>query len=154
MPRTRRRNDANRSQRLGVAVAADALANEFPKAPAKEEIARFIHARLAQHLLFPGPPPPAAPASPCPAAYGPAEGRPWCQGRNSKTVILLNHHDVVAVDDYGTLKDLALCSRPAGSLNLDPACLPPAARRDLEERPLGLWPGRGPTCLYGLAPQV
>jgi len=121
------------------------------QSPGEGKVARFIHARLAQHPYFQAHPRRLR-LLPLPAAHGPAVVAALVQGRNSKTVILLNHHDVVAVDDYGTLKDLAFAPVRL-TRSLDPACLPPAARRDLES---GHWVfGRGVAdMLYGLALQA
>ena len=71
------------------------------KAPAKGKSPALSMPAWHNTPIF-RPTPPAAPAS-LPAAHGPAVAA-LVQGRNSKTVILLNHHDVVAVDDYGTLR--------------------------------------------------
>ncbi|MGI6366075.1 MAG: M20/M25/M40 family metallo-hydrolase [Bacillota bacterium] len=121
------------------------------QSPGEGKIARFIHSRLAEHPYFQ--------ANPrqlrlllLPAANSPAVVAALVRGRGERTVILMNHHDVVDVEDYGKLKPLAFKPMEL-TRSLDPETLPPAARHDLES---GDWVfGRGVMdMLYGLALQV
>lgn len=115
------------------------------------EIARFIHSRLAGHTYFRDNPDQLRLAS-LDAPNNPAIVAALVRGRGSKTVMFMNHHDVVDIEDYGTLKDLAFNPTKL-TKSLDPALLPEAAREDLLS---GEWVfGRGTMdMLYGLAIQV
>lgn len=121
------------------------------QSPGEGRIARFIHSRLAEHPYFQANPRQLR-LLPLPAANSPAVVAALVQGRGAKTVILMNHHDVVDVEDYGKLKPLAFDPVEL-TRSLDQEALPPAARQDLES---GDWVfGRGVMdMLYGLALQM
>lgn len=121
------------------------------ESPGEGKIAPFIHSHLAEHPYFQQNPNQlrlvtlAAPNIPAVVAA-------LIRGRGKQTVMFMNHHDVVDIEDYGTIKDLAFDPvKLTGSL--DPASLPEAARQDLQS---GEWVfGRGTMdMLYGLAIQV
>jgi arginine utilization protein RocB len=64
----------------------------------------------------------------------------WVKGRSDRTVVLLNHHDIVGLSDYGAYKELAL-DPIALTKAINPSILPPDAKEDLES---GEWLfGRG-----------
>lgn len=121
------------------------------ESPGEGEIARFIHSRLAEHPYFQAKPEMLR-LTPLPAANNPAVVTALVQGQGNRTVMFMNHHDVVEIEDYGTLKDLAFDPLKLTE-NLDPVKLPEAARQDLQS---GQWIfGRGTMdMLFGLALQL
>lgn len=121
------------------------------QSPGEGEIARFIHARLAKHPYFRKNPGQLRfqilEARNCPAVVA-----ALVRGPGKKTVMFMNHHDVVDVEDYGPLKELAFDPVKL-TQSLDPRQLNETARKDLLS---GDWVfGRGTMdMLYGLALQV
>jgi len=115
------------------------------------EIARFIHSKLAAHPYFQANPD-FLRLVPLDAPNSPAVVAALVRGRGEGTVMLMNHHDVVDVEDYGTLKNMAFDPVEL-TRSLDPATLPEAARIDLLS---GDWVfGRGTMdMLYGTAIQM
>lgn len=86
-----------------------------------------------------------------PAQNEPAVVAALVRGTGEQTIILLSHHDVVGIEDYGVYKDLAFKAEElTQALRQNPQVLPEAARIDLES---GEWLfGRGVMdMLYGLA---
>ncbi len=64
----------------------------------------------------------------------------YLQGKSDKTVVLLNHHDIVGLSDYGAYKELAL-DPISLTKAINPSILPPNVRSDLQS---GEWLfGRG-----------
>jgi len=115
------------------------------------EIARFVHAILAAHHYFQEHPQQLSMVD-IDAPNSPAVVTALVRGQGNKTVLLVNHHDVVDVEDYGTLKPLAF--DPVGlTQSLDPQTLPQSAKEDLLS---GDWIfGRGTMdMLYGLSIQL
>jgi len=122
------------------------------ESPGEGKIAKFIHSTLAAHPYFQ--------SNPGLLHLMPIEGAPnnpavvaaLVRGQGNKTIILMNHHDVVDIEDYGIYQDLAFNPFEL-TQNLDPATLPEAARADLLS---GHWIfGRGTMdMLYGLAIQL
>lgn len=116
------------------------------------EIARSIHSRLAEHSYFKQ-----NPELLCLVPIENAPGNPavvagLVRGKGNKTVMFMNHHDVVDVEDYGVMKAKAF-DPIALTQSLDPESLPEAARADLLS---GEWIfGRGTMdMLFGLAIQL
>jgi len=66
---------------------------------------------------------------------GDAQGRYFVtalvRGNSPKTVIMLNHHDVVGLSDYGSYQEMALTPLEL-TQKIDPNILPPEARQDWE----------------------
>lgn len=113
----------------------------------EKEIARFIHNTLAAHPWFT--------ANPDLLGLEPEQSPVvWglVRGKSGNTVVLLNHHDVVDIDDYGRYRKLAF-DPEALTRTLAPEHLPAAARKDLLS---GKWLfGRGTNDMkYGLALQL
>ena len=121
------------------------------QSPGESRIAREIHSRLANLPYFQ-----LHPANlrllPLAAPNNPAVVAALVRGKGRTGVILLNHHDVVGIEDYGIYKDLAFSPLEL-TRRLDPDSLPPAASQDLLS---GDWVfGRGTMdMLYGLALQL
>ncbi len=65
---------------------------------------------------------------------GDAQGRYFVtallRGNSPKTIVMLNHHDIVGLSDYGALAEVALHPEEL-TAKLDPAALPEEARADL-----------------------
>lgn len=121
------------------------------ESPGEGRIARFIQARLAEHPYFQGNPH-LLRLIPIEAPNNPAVVAALVRGKGDRTVILMNHHDVVDIEDYGILKPLAFNPEEL-TRSLNPDTLPQGARADLLS---GEWIfGRGTMdMLYGLAMQV
>lgn len=115
------------------------------------EIARFIHARLGNNPYFQSNPG-LLHLLPLPAANSPAVVAALVRGRSKKTVVLINHHDVVGTEDYGGFEPLAF-SPLALTAKLGPAALTPTAAADLAG---GQWVfGRGTMdMLFGVGLQL
>lgn len=115
------------------------------------EIARFIYSRLGNHPYF-RTNPALLRFLALPAPNQPGVVAALVRGKGDKTVLILNHHDVVEAEGYGPYKDLAF-SPLALTKALDPAALPAQAREDLAG---GEWVfGRGTMdMLFGLALQL
>ena len=114
------------------------------------KVARYVHSLLADNAYFEANPdqlhllPLAAPNSTAVVAA-------LVRGKGNKTVILLSHHDVVGIEDYGVYKNLAFKAEElTQALRSNPQILPQAAQADLLS---GEWLfGRGTMdMLYGLA---
>lgn len=114
----------------------------------EKEMALSVHNVLSSHPWFR--------QNPQLLAMEPQQGAPvvWglVQGRANNTIVLLNHYDVVDVDDYGPYRHLAFDPLEL-TRALDPDDLPPSARQDLLS---GQWLfGRGTMDMkYGLALQL
>lgn len=116
----------------------------------ENKVARLVHSILAANDYFKANPEQLQ-LLPLPAANEPAVVAALVRGKGNKTVILLSHHDVVGVDDYGVYKHLAFKAEElTAALRQNPSILPQAAQDDLAT---GEWLfGRGVMdMLYGLA---
>lgn len=125
--------------------------HSISQSPGEGRIARYIHSLLADLTYFQMHPHHLRLES-IAAPNEPAVVAALVKGQGPTCVILLNHHDVVDIEDYGVYKDLAFSPLELTG-SLDPASLPPAAAQDL---PSGDWVfGRGTMdMLYGLALQL
>lgn len=113
-------------------------------------VAQYVHSLLAANPYFQANPD-YLQLLPLPAENEPAVVAALVRGTGEQTIILLSHHDVVGIDDYGVYKDLAFKAEElTQALKQNPQMLPEAARIDLES---GEWLfGRGTMdMLYGLA---
>jgi arginine utilization protein RocB len=124
--------------------------HSISQSPGESRIAREIHSRLANlpyFQLYPS----QLRLQPIAAPNNPAVVAALVRGKGRTGIILLNHHDVVDIEDYGIYKKLAFAPLEL-TRSLDPGILPPAARGDLLR---GDWVfGRGTMdMLYGLALQ-
>lgn len=116
----------------------------------EREIAHYVHSLFEDNPYFQANPD-YLQLLPLPAANEPAVVTAMVRGRGKKTIVLLSHHDVVGVEDYGVYRDLAFHPQElTRALLKNPAVLPQDARIDLES---GDWLfGRGTMdMLYGLA---
>lgn len=113
-------------------------------------VAHHVHALLAANPYFQAHPDYLR-LLPLPADNEPAVVAALVRGQGERTIILLSHHDVVGIEDYGVYKDLAFKPEElTEAFKQNPDILPEAARRDLVS---GEWLfGRGTMdMLYGLA---
>ncbi len=116
----------------------------------ERKVADYVHSLLAANPYFQANPDYLR-LMPLPAANEPAVVAALVRGQGKQTIILLSHHDVVGIEDYGVYKDLAFKPEElTEAFKQNPDILPEAARRDLES---GEWLfGRGTMdMLYGLA---
>ncbi|MGI6343469.1 MAG: M20/M25/M40 family metallo-hydrolase [Bacillota bacterium] len=116
-------------------------------------VAHHVHSVLAANPYFQHHPEQLQ-LLPLPAENQPAVVAALVRGRGNRTIILLSHHDVVGVDDYGVYKHLAFRAEElTEALRENPGILPEAAQADLLS---GEWLfGRGTMdMLYGLAIQM
>lgn len=116
-------------------------------------VAHYVHSVLAANPYFQANPD-YLQLLPLPAENEPAVVAALVRGTGDQTIILLSHHDVVGIEDYGVYKDLAFKAEELTSaLKQNPQVLPEAARADLESREWLF--GRGTMdMLYGLAIQM
>ena len=115
-------------------------------------IARYVHSVLADHPYFKENPQ-LLRLDPIENAPGdPAIVAALVRGHGSKTVMFMNHHDVVDIEDYGVLKSKAFDPEEL-TRSINPETLPQEAGKDLLS---GDWVfGRGTMdMLYGLAIQM
>ena len=123
------------------------------QSPGEGKVARYVHSLLAANPYFQSNPEQLR-LLPLPAPNDPAVVAALVRGQGDKTIILLSHHDVVGVEDYGVFKDLAFdAEKLTQALKQQPEVLPEAARVDLMS---GEWIfGRGTMdMLYGLAMHI
>ena len=116
-------------------------------------VAQYVHSLLSANPYFQANPD-YLKLLPLPAENEPAVVAALVRGKGEQTIMLLSHHDVVGVEDYGVYKDLAFRAEElTAALRQNPQVLPEAARTDLES---GEWLfGRGVMdMLYGLAIQI
>jgi arginine utilization protein RocB len=125
--------------------------HSISQSPGESRIAREIHSRLANlpyFQLYPS----QLRLQPIAAPNNPAVVAALVRGKGRTGIMLLNHHDVVDIEDYGIYKELAFSPLEL-TRRLDPEALPPAASQDLLS---GDWVfGRGTMdMLSGLALQL